>query len=322
MPWHVKMSGSCPASKPWAVIKDADGQVVKCHTTKAHAIDHMKALYAQEGPMMNMSGFVAELRDVELRKSGAGSGEYTFTGSAVVFDSWSEPLHTSLGPFRERIMPGAFSQVLAGKPDVRLLFNHNPDQVLARTKSGTLELTEEPDALRVWAKLDPTDPDVQRLVSKMNRGDVDQMSFAFAMDENRGGQDSWYEVDGEIRRDVVSVSDLFDVSAVTYPAYESTTAAVREMRAKAVEQHFQDEEIVARAETDPVDAPTLEAGETTEAAPAETDPADAGEATDAQAETDPAVSEPDALEVLRAASAAAMQEAREEKVRLTKEMLK
>ena len=48
MPWHVAKSSSCPASKPWAVIKDSDGKSVGCHPTKEKAEKHMAALYANE----------------------------------------------------------------------------------------------------------------------------------------------------------------------------------------------------------------------------------------------------------------------------------
>jgi hypothetical protein len=46
---------------------------------------------------------------------------------------------------------------------------------LARTKSGTLRLAEDERGLRIDATLDPTDPDVQRLIPKMKRGDMSQM---------------------------------------------------------------------------------------------------------------------------------------------------
>src|SRR5580765_6874058 len=48
MPWHVAKSSSCPVTKPWAVIKDTDGSKVACHPTKDSAVQHMKALYANE----------------------------------------------------------------------------------------------------------------------------------------------------------------------------------------------------------------------------------------------------------------------------------
>lgn len=52
MPYHVGQSGRCPAGKPWAVIKDSDGQVMGCHATQAEAQQQLAALYAAE-PIQN-----------------------------------------------------------------------------------------------------------------------------------------------------------------------------------------------------------------------------------------------------------------------------
>lgn len=52
MPWHVDKSDRCPASKPWAVIKDSDGSVTACHTSRGAALAQLAALYAQEGKEM------------------------------------------------------------------------------------------------------------------------------------------------------------------------------------------------------------------------------------------------------------------------------
>jgi len=178
---------------------------------------------------MERSGFIASLRDVNLAPSGNGE-DVIFSGDAVVFDSWSEELWTPLGAFRERILPGAFDEVLT-HADVRLLANHDESSVMARTKAGTLDLTVDQNALHVWSRLDPTDPDVQRLQPKVRRKDIDQMSFMFEMDESRGAEERWYEdKKGEIRRDIIKVSDLFDVSPVTFAAYPDTSFAMRELR--------------------------------------------------------------------------------------------
>lgn len=228
------------------------------------------------------AGFIATLEDVEWRQSG-NAHDYTFTGRAVVFDSWSEELSTPLGSFRERILPGAFTDVLARKPDVRLLFNHDERYVLARTRSGTLELSEEDNGLHVWARVAPTSY-AKDLRMVMARGDVDQMSFAFAMDEQRGAEDRWYEDDdGGIRRDVIRVSDLFDVSPVTFPAYVDTNAAMRELRS-AVDRGKIIIPIDLAAQDDPAGSMTDHdtAPETVDvegrdaSAPAETDPAAGG----------------------------------------------
>jgi hypothetical protein len=174
------------------------------------------------------SAFLASLDDVEWRTSG-NAHDYTFTGRAVVFNSWSEELWTSMGVFRERIMPGAFTDVLAAGPDVRLLYNHDESKVLARTRSGTLELEETDNGLHVWARVAPTSY-AKDLRMVMARGDVDQMSFMFAMDEEHGAEERWYEDDatGGILRDIIRVSGLLDVSPVTFPAYADTTASMRE----------------------------------------------------------------------------------------------
>lgn len=156
----------------------------------------------------------ADFSDVELREDG---DKIQFTGHAAVFTRLSE----DLGGFRERIQPGAFKKVLDANADVRFLFNHDPNHVMARTKSGTMELREDPKGLRVYAELAPTTiaKDLRVLVK---RGDVDGMSFAFSVDK-----DVWAEEDGVLTRTIVSFRDLFDVGPVVYPAYPQTDASMR-----------------------------------------------------------------------------------------------
>lgn len=162
------------------------------------------------------------LDGVTLRESGSGDGTIHLAGHAAVFDKLSH----DLGGFRERIDRGAFTNVLDGDPDVHLVVGHDMTRVLARTRSKTLELREDPAGLRVWARLDPDDPDVQALVPKMRRGDVDQMSFAFTVK-----RDTWMvEGDGDdeaVTRTVHEVAALFDVSVVAQGAYPQTDANLR-----------------------------------------------------------------------------------------------
>jgi HK97 family phage prohead protease len=161
----------------------------------------------------------APLARAEWRESGAGPENKTIRGYAAMFDSMSY----DLGGFREVIAPGAFSEVLSRKPDVRLLYNHDTAAVMARTKSGTLEMAEDDIGLRIWARVDMADPDVQRVVPKMMRADVDQMSFAFTVEE-----DDWDESAGYPLRTIRSIGELFEVSVVPFPAYEATKAEVFE----------------------------------------------------------------------------------------------
>jgi HK97 family phage prohead protease len=105
--------------------------------------------------------------------------------------------------------------------DVRFLINHDSNLVLARTKSGTLELSEDERGLRIYARVAPYSY-AEDLRIAIERGDVDQMSFAFTTE-----QDSWSKTeDGENLRRVSRVKDLFDVSVVTYPAYPETKTEV------------------------------------------------------------------------------------------------
>lgn len=158
---------------------------------------------------------------VEVRDD---NGKLSFVGHAAVFDKWSD----DLGGFREKIQRGAFRKVLEQTPDVRFLFNHNPDMVLARSTvtngPGMLELREDPKGLRAYAELAPTSlaADLRTLVKT---GVVSQMSFGFTM---RGGQDVWAEgQDGLMERTIVSFGNLYDVSPVTFPAYQQTDASMR-----------------------------------------------------------------------------------------------
>lgn len=160
---------------------------------------------------------------VEVREDG---DKLQFIGHAAVFDNWSE----DLGGFRERIQRGAFRKTLDQTPDVRFLFNHNPDLVLARSTvasgPGSLELREDPRGLRCYAELAPTSlaTDLRTLVKT---GVVSQMSFGFTM---RGGQDVWAEGDdGTLERTIVSFGGLYDVSPVTFPAYQQTDASMRSL---------------------------------------------------------------------------------------------
>lgn len=153
----------------------------------------------------------------------------TLRGYAAKFNSMSE----DLGGFRELLAPGAFRAALRSNPDVRLLFNHDSNYVLARTASGTLELREDATGLHVFAQVDRSISWVNDLRTAMQRGDIDQMSFAFTVAD---GGDTWAVADdGTVVRTVNAdgVEGLFDVSVVTYPAYTSTTVDMREVLMRA-----------------------------------------------------------------------------------------
>jgi len=158
------------------------------------------------------------IKNVEARQ--AEDGTMRLSGYAAVFNDDSVPL-----PFIERIAPGAFRKTLTETPDVRLLINHE-GLPLARTKNETLRLREDEIGLYMDADL----PDTQAardLYTLVERGDVDQMSFAFRVIRQR-----WNEGRTERTLTELSLADG-DVSVVTYPAYPTTTVEAREQIAAA-----------------------------------------------------------------------------------------
>lgn len=157
---------------------------------------------------------LAELRVID------DGGKPKIQGYAAVFNSKSE----DLGGFREIVKPGAFKKTIL-ESDIRALFNHDPNYVLGRKKSGTLALEEDEHGLKI--SVDPPDTGWARdLVTSVRRGDVDQMSFGF-----RTIKDEWENADSKEKlRSLVEVQ-LYDISPVTFPAYPETSVAVRELRA-------------------------------------------------------------------------------------------
>lgn len=149
----------------------------------------------------------------------------TITGLAAIYNSRAD-----LGWFEEEIAPGAFDDAISVS-DVRALFNHDPNLLLARQGSGTLKLSVTERGLEYEFEA-PNTSVGNDLIVLMERGDVSQSSFAFTIAE--GGQEWRKEKRGEeyvdVRR-ITKVDKLYDVSPVTYPAYDDTTAAKRSFEA-------------------------------------------------------------------------------------------
>jgi len=127
------------------------------------------------------------------------------------------------GMFREVIKAGAFKDAI-GRDDVVFLINHE-GLPLARTRSGTLKLSEDSHGLKMSTTLDPEDPDVKSIAGKMKRGDLDKMSFAFFPEVQE-----WDDTQEPPLRTIRKAS-LADVSIVTTPAYEGTEIALRSLDA-------------------------------------------------------------------------------------------
>jgi len=136
-------------------------------------------------------------------------------GEPIVYNA-DYTVHDAFGAFTERMAETACDHVLTRTDlDCRFLFNHD-GMPLARTTSGTLELTNSSRALRCRATLDNRSSLANDLSVAIERGDVDQMSIGFIAAEDRWNSDF-------TDRTVEALADLLDVSAVTYPASPTTS---------------------------------------------------------------------------------------------------
>ncbi len=141
----------------------------------------------------------------------------TAEGYAALFN-----VRAKLGWFDEIILPGAFDEVL--KDDVRVLFNHEPNLILARSNDGegSLELSVDDKGLYYRFEIPDSNAGWDLQVNLENKN-ITQSSFGFQIKKA-----NWVEEEGEEElREIVTFSKLWDVSPVTYPAYPDTTIAKR-----------------------------------------------------------------------------------------------
>ena len=121
----------------------------------------------------------------------------------------------------EQIAPGAFASSLSG--DVRALIDHETRLVLGRTVAGTLTLREDETGLFGEVKINQQDSDAMNLYARVQRGDVTQCSFGFDII----AEDYVLSDDGQTCAWTIREVILYEVSIVTFPAYEATSAVAR-----------------------------------------------------------------------------------------------
>jgi HK97 family phage prohead protease len=178
---------------------------------EGHEEDEKETIYSRSNPNAEIRTF--NVQDLELRQEG---DENVVVGYGSVFNT----LSNELGGFREIIAEGAFDGRL--EDDVRFLINHD-GLPLARTTNGTLRLSTDERGLKYEAKVANTSLG-RDLIELMRNGTINQSSFAFVVED-----DSWEVKDGMNIRTINKVSRLYDVSAVTYPAYEEASVALRSL---------------------------------------------------------------------------------------------
>ena len=143
-------------------------------------------------------------------------------GQPIVFDA-----RTDLGWCDEIIAPGALDE--ADLKDVRFLINHNTDMIpLARSRNNnensTMQLSVDESGMNIRVDLDTeNNTEAKSLYSAVERGDLSGMSFMFTVDA-----DKWEDVESDHpTRTILRLGKIFEVSAVTFPAYEQTSISAR-----------------------------------------------------------------------------------------------
>lgn len=162
----------------------------------------------------------------ELRAEENADHVGVITGRPIVYES-----KTDLGIFDEVIARGALDG--ADLRDVRFLVNHDTSKIpLARSRNNnvnsTMQLMPDQDGLAIRVNLDvQNNTEARNLYSAIERGDITGMSFMFRVDK-----EEWSNLESDHPlRTVRSISDVVEVSAVTFPAYESTSISVRNKQA-------------------------------------------------------------------------------------------
>jgi HK97 family phage prohead protease len=163
----------------------------------------------------------------EVRAEETENGEKIITGRPIVYESV-----TNLGYYDEVIERGALDG--ADLTDIRFLVNHNTSMIpLARSRrnngNSTMKLTADYEGLNMdFVKLDvENNVDARALYSAVQRGDITGMSFMFSID----GQE-WDNLESEHpTRRIKKIGSVVEVSAVTFPAYESTEINARSKEA-------------------------------------------------------------------------------------------
>lgn len=246
MPWSIVQDhGDCPASRPWAVVKQDDGQVEGCHETESAAKNQLAALNAQEAN--SMSEILTELRSAppatleipvlravsersEVRAEADG-GAPSMVGHFSVFNRWYEIDSIFEGRFLERVAPGAFTKTFSERAaDIKVLFQHGMDfQVGDKVLGQTQELTE--DSVGAFYEVELFDTTYNADLLPGLRAGVYGSSFRFRVTKDEWANEpepSDHNPNGIPERTIREVN-VFEFGPVTFPANPEATAGVRSM---------------------------------------------------------------------------------------------
>lgn len=175
--------------------------------------------------MRNLKKQVRSIGKLQTRDNTSESDEMKITGYFVVFNTETELFD---GMFEE-ISDKAFKDI--DLTDIRALADHDTAKVLGRTKSKTLSLSVDEKGLYGEITINKNDTEAVNLYQRVKRGDIDQCSFGFnilneIMEQREDGSVKW----------TITEIELFEVSVVTFPAYDNTSVEARSNQIKQLEK--------------------------------------------------------------------------------------
>lgn len=147
--------------------------------------------------------------DLEIRTATLSANNQKLVGYVI---KWNSRSHVLWDEFVEQFAPDAFKAGLSAGGDVRCLYEHDYTNLLGRTTSGTLQLSEDATGLRF--ELTPPDTQLGRdVLALVERGDIDGMSFGF-----RAIKDLWDTGQEPYVRTVLE-AELREITVTSIPAY-------------------------------------------------------------------------------------------------------
>ena len=172
---------------------------------------------------MDQKQTITRAYNFEIRAENNEKNGDFITGRPIVYNS-----KTDLGWFSEIIEAGALDK--ANLKDVRFLVNHDIGMIpLARSRNNnensTMQMSIDKDGMTIRVNLDTeNNSDARNLYSAIKRGDITGMSFMFSID-----REEWEDLEGDHpTRRIKSIGQVYEVSAVTFPAYEATEISARD----------------------------------------------------------------------------------------------
>lgn len=173
--------------------------------------------------------------DFTLRAAATESADPVFSGHAAVFNKRTAIGNPLTWGFYEEVADGAFTKTLK-EGDARFLVDHDTSLLVARISAGDLRLSEDDEGLATEADLDQEVSYVRDLTRNVEKRRITGMSFGFRVVKDDWTTEEVETSDGnsaEVEVRTIREVELFEVSAVTFPAYEETDAALRAIRSRS-----------------------------------------------------------------------------------------